>query len=297
MKKNQPHQDIINKITSVLLIGYGWVGQFLGTYFKEAYWTDEQEKIYRVKDNSPVEKNDPDYHRKYQFAFINVPTPMLSSGRCDTSIVEKAVKNWHHRVRYFCIKSTIELGATNQLIKKYKIKACFSPEYVGETIGHPLTEPKQDTFVILGGEKEVTQKFAELWTLVTNSYSRIYQTSSRAAELCKLMENSWIGTKVIFCNEFFDLAEAEGIDFNELRELWLADFRVSRSHTYVYRNNRGFSGKCLPKDLNNLVYYYRKINKKSFPHLIDFILKYNAKVRQKYHDTVPLLPHKSKRKK
>ena len=52
----------------------------------------------------------------------------------------------------------------------------------------------------------------------------------------------------------FDVAEALGVDYNQLREVWLADPRIGRSHTFVYRNNRGYGGKCLPKDTSALIH-------------------------------------------
>jgi UDP-glucose 6-dehydrogenase len=121
----------------------------------------------------------------------------------------------------------------------------MSPEYLGETLGHPMVEIARDPFIILGGESEVTKVFAEAWTTVTNSHTRIYQVSGKTAELCKLMENSFLATKVMFCNEFFTLAKEIGVDYNILREIFLLDSRVGRSHTYVFDDNRGFSGKCL----------------------------------------------------
>jgi len=287
---NKPHKDIVNHLPSVLIVGYGWVGQFLGSYFKEADYVDETNIVRQVKDDK---KTTP--QKRYNFAFICVPTPMLPSGRCDTSIVEAVVKKWAKKVDFFCLKSTVEIGTTDQLVKKYGIKACMSPDYLGETVGHSMNEPQRKIFIVLGGEPEITKEFARLWTLVTNSYTKIYQVSAKCAELCKLMENSFFATKVMFVNEFFDLAESEGIDFNVLREAWLADPRISRDHTYVFPHNRGFSGKCLPKDLNNLVYYYK--NKKGpEAKLIEFILKYNAELRKNYHDQVPLLPSKKSNK-
>lgn len=284
MKKLQPHKDITNKLPRVLIIGYGWVGRFIGSYFKDGYYTDADETVRKISNNEPVKIN------SFDFAFVCVPTPMLPSGQCDTSIVESVVEKWKNRVKYFCIKSTVEVGTVDRLEKKLGVRMCFSPEYLGETVGHPLVEPRRETFIILGGKKRVTKKFAELWTLVTNSYTKIYQVDSKTAELCKLMENSWIGVKVMFVNEFFELAESEGLDFNKLREIWLADPRVSRSHTYVYRHNRGFSGKCLPKDLNNLVNHFKGKAK-----LMEFILKYNSELRKDYNDSVPLLPYEDKK--
>ena len=88
---------------------------------------------------------------------------------------------------------------------------------------------------------------------VYNSDIHIRVVSAKTAEMAKYMENSFFAVKVIFCNEFFDIAKAFGIDY-ELRETWLEDPRIGRSHTFVYRNNQGYGGACLPKDVNSIIY-------------------------------------------
>jgi UDPglucose 6-dehydrogenase len=50
----------------------------------------------------------------------------------------------------------------------------------------------------------------------------------------------------------FDIAQGLGVDFNKTREIWLADPRIGRSHTFIYEEKRGFSGKCLPKDISSI---------------------------------------------
>jgi UDP-glucose 6-dehydrogenase len=67
------------------------------------------------------------------------------------------------------------------------------------------------------------------------------------------MENAFLALKVTFCNEFYDIASVLGVDYNELRELWLLDPRMGRSHSFVYPENRGYGGKCLPKDVAALI--------------------------------------------
>ena len=76
---------------------------------------------------------------------------------------------------------------------------------------------------------------------------------SRTAELAKYMENCFLATKVIFCNEFYDLAEKMGVSYTKLRETWLMDERMGRSHTFVYPDARGYAGKCLPKYVDALL--------------------------------------------
>src|SRR5207249_2446719 len=56
-----------------------------------------------------------------------------------------------------------------------------------------------------------------------------------------------------FCNEFFDIAEQLNVDYSELRELWVLDPRIGKSHTFVFPDKRGYGGKCLPKDLDAVI--------------------------------------------
>ncbi len=67
------------------------------------------------------------------------------------------------------------------------------------------------------------------------------------------MENAFLAMKVSFCNEMYDIASVLGVDYNELRELWLLDPRIGRSHTFVFPDDRGYGGACLPKDVKALV--------------------------------------------
>jgi UDPglucose 6-dehydrogenase len=263
--KPQPHPEVVNRHPSMLIVGYGHVGQQMGKWFPEAEYADVDGITRKVSDGEPGKNWD------FDLGMLCVPTPPDADGRCDTSIVRQAYEHWSDRVRCWCLKSTVSVGTTESLGPN----VCFSPEYYGETIGHPLRESLP--FVILGGPPDVTRAWATAWTLVTNSETRIYQTDARTAELCKLMENSWLATKVSFCNQFYDLANLAGVDWHELRELWLADPRITRSHTYVYPHNRGFGGKCLPKDTGNLCAWARD---QGWPaSLIESVRAYNRGLR------------------
>ncbi len=270
-----PHPEVVNELPKILIVGFGNVGQHLAEYFPSAHYVDADNVVRSVKTRCAVV---PDAEN-YDLGFICVPTPEGEDGCCDLSIVWDAWNLWGERARAWCLKSTVEPGTTARLGER----VCFSPEYLGETVGHPLTHADRETFVILGGPRWVTQAFADLWTLVTNSYTRIYQTDSKTAELVKLMENSWIATKVAFCNQFYDIANMAGVDWHELRELWLADPRVSRSHTYVYPQNRGFGGKCLPKDTANLCSWARWVLCEPAS-LIEAVRAYNARLRLRSRD-------------
>jgi UDPglucose 6-dehydrogenase len=177
---------------------------------------------------------------------------MAPHGSCDTSIVESVV-GWLES-DYIVVRSTVTVGTTERLHRTTGKRIVFQPEYgPAETPDHPFNNLRNVRWVILGGERQDTISVADLYKTTFNADIVIFQTDSQTAELTKYMENCFLASKVTFCNEFYGIATALGLDYNELRELWLLDPRIGRSHTFVVPDERGFGGKCLPKDLSAMI--------------------------------------------
>ncbi len=246
----QADDDVVNKEPKVLLIGYGWVGQYCGKYFTQAdIYTSEGYQKHEIDG-------------MYDLAIISVPTPMdPETGRCDASIVESVVKRFKDSVHYFLIKSTVELGTTDYLKEQYGVKIAMSPEYVGETLGHPLLEARRDAFQIIGGEDETASAIAGFWMKVLHANAPIHLCSALEAEITKYCENLWIMQRVDYWNDVFDICKTMGATFSRVREGLVLDPRFSRTHSNVYEDNKGWSGKCLPKDMNSLAFTMRKLGK------------------------------------
>lgn len=226
---------------TVAIVGYGAVGRSLHEIFPDAIIYDEPLAIGSRDDVGGAD-----------IVFVCVPTPSLADGHCDTSVVEQVV-GWICSP-LIVIRSTVALGTTERLARETGKRIVFQPEYgPGETPDHPFASPSSAGWVILGGERRDTVEVADLYKQAFNAELVIQQTTATTAELCKYMENAFLATKVAFCNEFYDIAEATSVDYNELRELWLLDPRMGRSHTFVYPDDRGFGGKCLPKDMRAIV--------------------------------------------
>jgi len=183
---------------NIQIIGYGIVGQNIFKIFKDAWVTDPNLNIVYIKGKPKID-----------VAFVCVQTPKKGDGSCDISIVRQAIQE--NEAEVFCIKSTIPPGTTESLRKETGKNIVFSPEYYGETIHANNVDYN---FVIVGGNKELTKKVVEAYKLELHSNVRFYQTDSKTAELCKYMENSFLATKVTFCNEFYRIANQIGVDYN-----------------------------------------------------------------------------------
>ena len=156
-------------------------------------------------------------------------------------------------VTLLILRSTVRVGFTSEMAKKYNKEIVFQPEYYGETVAHPFANLSDRSWLTFGGTKRGINLAINTYKTVINSNVRIYQCTSEEAEMAKYMTNSFLATKVIFCNEMYDLCRKLGVDYNNVREAWIADPRIGSSHTFVYEDNRGFGGSCFPKDTKALL--------------------------------------------
>jgi UDPglucose 6-dehydrogenase len=262
----------------VAVIGYGYVGKGVYNFFK-----DNLETIFydpHVEGSATREEIN-----SCDLAVVSVPTPMGDDGACDLTIIEDTL-GWLS-VPLILIKSTIPPGTTKMLCEKTGKKICFSPEYMGEGGGVPYfipfwkyphpTDMKFHSFQIVGGDKKTASAILDFFGRVAGPDAKFILTDSTTAELVKYMENAFIAAKVMFCNEFFSIAESFGVEYKELRELWLLDKRVGRMYSLVYPDRRGFGGKCLPKDVNAIVKASEKVGYD--PKFIKAILENNERIK------------------
>lgn len=231
----------------VAIIGHGYVGKAMDRFFRRNF----DIAIYGI-----ATQPDRDAVRGADLAVICVPTPQTADGAADVSAVEDAVA-WLD-VPLIVIKSTVPPGTTDRLAKEYGKAVHFSPEFIGElsNFSAPWKYPDKSrvemhSFTIVGGER--ASDVLEFFQRGQASDAHFVACAAVEAELAKYMENTFFALKVTFCNEFFDIIEAFGADYKRVRELWLLDPRFDPSHTLVFRHDRGFGGKCLPKDIAAIV--------------------------------------------
>lgn len=231
----------------VLIIGWGVVGRHLGDFIS--------------KENVSVDIHDPYLgfnmceNKLYDIGFVCVPTNKLEDGRCDISIVEKVVKKFSDVCEVLCIKSTVPPGTTEKLSSEVNANIIFSPEFSGGSIH---AKKHNEDYIILGGRKNERKIITEFYKEITHPDFRIIQTDSTTAELCKYMDNCWLANKVTFVNEFADIAKGLSVDVDELRELWLLDRRINRSHTYSFKSKPYYDSHCLNKDIPALIYFCKQ---------------------------------------
>lgn len=260
-----------NRKTKVAIIGLGKVGEAYQKLFPDAVIYDPFKGY-----------NDKQAVNECGLAIVSVPSSMKNDGSCDTSIVEDVV-GWLE-TPLILIKSTIPPGTTKRLKRATGKRICHSAEYVGEggyyvpfwLFPHP-TEPQHHSFMIIGGDVDDREDVLQFFYPVLGATKTYYQVDETTSELIKYMENSMIATKVTFCNEFYNIAQAFGVSYSQLREGFVLDERQGKMFTVVYKNKRGFGGRCLPKDLNAIIHASKKAGYE--PKLLEEVLNTNERIK------------------
>ena len=242
---------------SVLIIGYGVVGHNLAKEIEKLH-----PDIYDLKL--------PDIRLShYDFAFICIDTPKMDTIDAPIDDLVDCIKN--NNADIFIIKSTMLPGSTEKLKAITGKKIVFSPEYYG---GTQHCNNFEFNFTILGGDKKDCLAVQQLLQHVYDARHTFRIVDSKTAELVKYMENSWLATKVSFCNQFYNIAKENDIDYETLRELFILDPRVNPSHTFVYDDHPYWDSHCLNKDVPTIAKWGKA-------ELLQAIIEFNEKQKSK----------------
>ena len=183
---------------------------------------------------------------QHDVGFVCVDTPLVD-GVVDCSEVENAISE--NDCDVYVIKSTVFVGFVDYLKRKTGKRIVFSPEYYG---GTQHCNNFDFNFTILGGDKKDCLAVQQILQNVYDARHTFRIVDSRTAEMAKFMENAWLAYKVNFCVEFAEAANKCGVNYEELRELFILDPRVSPAHTFVYNEHPYYDSHCLNKDVPSI---------------------------------------------
>jgi len=184
-------------------------------------------------------------------AYIAVPTPANDDGSCDTSIVEEildALPDGFIAV----IKSTVIPGTTEKLQAVYpSLKLAYSPEFLVER--QRLEDFANQKILVVGTiHEEVANLVFEQHKLAGVLVGeQTFHVGSTEAEMVKYTKNNFYALKVVFANQMHDICKAMGIEWSVISNIITTpqDQPIGDSHLNpIMGLNRGFGGKCLPKD-------------------------------------------------
>ncbi|MBI2595626.1 UDP-glucose/GDP-mannose dehydrogenase family protein [Candidatus Daviesbacteria bacterium] len=281
VEKNNGLPEISENLkVKIGIIGYGIVGMALAGGFNQ----DHISYFDKYKPSRPLEK----VVKDSEFIFICLPTPMFADeSGIDLSIIEENIAKitplTKNTDKIIVIKSTVVPGTTEKFEKKYpKSKFAFNPEFLTEA--NSFDDFKNADRTIIGASNNLVSRRLAMLYQIRFPKSRIYQTDPTSAEMVKYMANAYLATKVIFANQMDALCQSLGIRYEEVKKMVVADQRIEDTHLDV-TTERGFGGKCFPKDIVALI---AEADKRGVDlSLVKEVWKINKHIRQK-HDWVEI---------
>mgnify|MGYP001324793143 CR=1 FL=1 len=205
--------------------------------------------------------------------FISVPTPMNEDGSCFLNIVESVVDDISKIVnldeKLVVIRSTIPPGTSKRLNCYFMPEFLTEKNYIDDFVNNPEwvfgvkgNDTLQDSIFM-----ETIKKMIELAHYNNKiKYDNISYVLNTEAEMIKLFRNTFLATKVAYCNEIYEFCEKSGINYESVRDLATRDTRIGEGHTNVpgHDGKKGFGGTCFPKDINSLLHEMKKLDMDSY---------------------------------
>ena len=271
-------KDLKDKKARIAILGLGYVGLPLAVVFGEAgfnvtgidpdtrkvdslnkgvsYIPDVKTEVVAalVKSGNLTATTDFSVSKEMDAVSICVPTPLRKTGDPDLSYILSATEElakYVHKNMVVVLESTTYPGTTREfmlpmLTEKIGLKVgedifvAFSPERVdpGREDWTTINTPK-----VIGGITEACSEVAEAW------YSGAIQTiflvsSAEAAEMAKLLENTFRMINIGMVNELAIMCERLGVDVWEVIEA-----AATKPFGFMkFTPGPGLGGHCIPID-------------------------------------------------
>ena len=209
--------------------------------------------------------------------FICVPSPQDDDGTCDTSILEGVLDNLKDYTGVIISKCTAPPDVYARLNAEYP-NLIHAPEFL--TAANASKDYANGKFAFIGGNVGAYQREADrIIRIGQRELTSVYHCTIAEAALAKYAINSFMATKVVFMNELYNVAQAAGIDYDNVAHMIKADTRIGNSHMQVPGpdGQLGFGGACFPKDTSALLKYSEGIGKQM--NVLDTAVKKNTLLR------------------
>ena len=245
------------------IIGKGFVGSAVEYGFTCEKNLNAEIKVFDINPKLKTHSLE-DTINKSDYIFLSLPTPANQDGTIHLDIVDNALAEIDKSLNNDCIillRSTVVPGTSQLFAKKYpRLQLVFNPEFLTEKNAN--YDFINQSRIILGGNKHLTEKVATLYNWRFDNSIPIIQTNYETAEFIKYVNNCFLATKVSFMNEMKLIANQIDIDWDKTIEGFTLDPRVGNSHVSVpgHDGKYGFGGSCFPKDMQALINFSESLN-------------------------------------
>jgi nucleotide sugar dehydrogenase len=224
------------------VIGLGAVGETVYAALK--FYHGDVVGYDKFKPSDPFEEV-----TEAEVVFVALPT-QEKDGRLDYSIIKDTLEKLE-KMDYsgvLVIKSTMSIAFVKTL-EKSKLNIVIMPEFLHERARlQDFVRPK--VIVIAGKEKDVKFVMEKVFYWLEDKIP-VYITDYSTAVMAKLVMNAFAATKISFANEVRKICSCYGINPKSVMNILVSEGRAAAEYTDPTKGP--FAGKCLPKDLEELI--------------------------------------------
>ncbi len=265
------------------IIGYGVVGGATGEMLKRNHRIIAYDK-YKKPHNLEIQLER--IAREAEVVFVCVPTPMKPSGEIDYTPIHDSLKALRDKLTdqagettdiLVVIRSTAVSGTSDDLALQYGLRIAVNPEFLTEK--NAKEDMENTDHVVLGANDQKSLETLEQVYRPIFPNAKYIHVNRRTAEMIKYAANVMLALQIGGANELFGICEAFGVDYQTVAGAILLDPRIGRNiQVPGHDGDRGFGGKCLPKDLNALIYKAREAMYR--PYLLEELWRLNERIRE-----------------
>lgn len=239
-----------NTNIKVGIVGYGFVGKAVAHGFQNAQLTIA-DPILGTSTKDILEA-------KPDVVFICVPTPMGENGVIDASIVEQVLIDLKPLNTLMVLKSTVIPDIVYKLSWRYD-RFVYNPEFLTEkNAEYDFEHPQMHVF---GGHPGDTHTLASIYhqASICQRCPEHHMTAMEAS-FVKYGVNSFLMAKVLFWNQYAELCNKYGADYDTVRRAIGEDVRIGASHMMVpgHDGRLGSAGACFAKDIPAILHFSDK---------------------------------------
>lgn len=263
------------KKLNLAIIGYGFVGKAVDYGFPQTTCTKTIIDPFLFKNSIQELQTIP-----IDVSFVCVPTPMGKDASIDASILVKCVQELLEYTKgLIVIKSTVIPSIIDELTKDNRV--IYNPEFLTEkSANEDFVNPIMHVF---GGDSERTTLLESLYkTYSSCKPCPIYHMSAAEASFVKYGMNTFLMSKVLWFNQFYDIVTNYGSNYSTVINAIGTDPRIGSSHTMVpgHDGRLGAGGSCFAKDGPAFVKFSKEQNKHFT--ILEEIIKRNQEIRNSY---------------